>query len=310
MEPLSMALLMGGGMLANNLLKGVGGQQAGAIQAGGAQNAALWQALAAGQAQNNYAQYFGEAKAALNPYVQSGQKSMDLLQSYLTGNNAKTAGIGGGGDTLMSTFQPTMAQLEQTPGYQWAREQSLGAMTNSAAAKGLGTSGNLVQGLGTTATGLASQTFNDQLKNYMNQNLQAYNMLMGPSELGGRAAGNLGQAAIQTGQLTGNAMMGAGTALGQGTMGAANAQAGGVNALYGGIGAGIQGATSAPLMAQYYGQGLNQGTSGANNWNSAAFGLPSSIFGQAGYQGPLNFALGGGMGQTALLGDRTYPLVS
>lgn len=253
MDPVSMALMMGGGMLANNILKGVGGQQAGAIQAGGAQNAALWQALAAGQAQNNYANYYGEAKAALNPYVQSGQKSMDLLQSYLTGNAAKTAGIGGGGDTLMSTFQPTMAQLESTPGYQWARQQGLGAMTNSMAAQGLGTSGNLVQGIGQTATGIASQTFNTQLQNYMNQNQQAYNMLFQPAQMGEQAAGTLGQLAVGTGGNIGNAILGAGTAMGQGTMGAANAQAGGTNALYGGIGAGIQGAATAPLMAQYYG---------------------------------------------------------
>ena len=288
MDPLSMSLILGGGALAGNLLKGFGGQQASAIQAGGAQNAALWQALAAGQAQQNYAQYFGQAKEALNPYVQAGQKSMDTLQNYLTGNNAQAAGIGGGGANLMSTFQPTQAQLESTPGYQWARQQALGAMTNSGAAKGLGLSGNLVQQIGQTATGLASQTYQQQLQNYMNQNLQAYNMLMGPSQIGATAAGNLGQAAIQTGQLTGNAMMGAGTALGQGVMGAANAQAQGTNALYGGIGSGISSTASLPFMAQMYGQGT--GTSaGANNWDSAAFGLPSQLFKAAGWNGPLNF---------------------
>ena len=288
MDPLSMSLILGGGALAGNLLKGFGGQQASAIQAGGAQNAALWQALAAGQAQQNYAQYFGQAKEALNPYVQAGQKSMDTLQNYLTGNNAQAAGIGGGGANLMSTFQPTQAQLESTPGYQWARQQALGAMTNSGAAKGLGLSGNLVQQIGQTATGLASQTYQQQLQNYMNQNLQAYNMLMGPSQIGATAAGNLSQAAIQTGQLTGNAMMGAGTALGQGVMGAANAQAQGTNALYGGISSGISSAASLPFMAQMYGQGT--GTSaGANNWDSAAFGLPSQLFKAAGWNGPLNF---------------------
>lgn len=285
MEPLSMALMMGGGMLTNNLLKGVGGQQAGAIQAGGAQNAALWQALAAGQAQNNYANYYGEAKAALNPYVTAGQKSMDLLQSYLTGTNAKTANIGGGGDTLMTTFQPTMAQLESTPGYQWARQQGLGAMTNSMAAKGLGTSGNLVQGIGETATGLASQTFNDQLRNYMNQNLQAYNMLFQPAQMGAQAAGTLGQLAVGTGGNIGNAILGAGTAMGQGTMGAANAYAGGTNALYGGIGAGIQGAATAPLMTQYYGNANPNapkqlpgaaGPQGLFDWTRNAFIQPAT----------------------------------
>ena len=291
MDALSIAL-MGGGMLGGNLLKGFGGQQASGIQSGAAQTAALWQAIAAGQAQNNYAQYFGQAKEALNPYVQAGQKSMDTLQSYLTGNNAKTAGIGGGGDTLMSTFQPTQEQLESTPGYQWARKQALGAMTNSAAAKGLGTSGNLVQGIGETATGLASQTFQQQLQNYMAQNQQAYNMLMGPTQIGATAAGNLGQAAIQTGQLTGNAMLGAGTAMGQGVMGAANAQAQGVNALYGGISSGIQGAAAIPFMAQMYGNTPNIGQTnvtpvGPEGLWSFATGQ-SSPFPSQGYQTATN----------------------
>jgi len=288
---------MGGGMLAGNLLKGFGGQQASNIQAGGAQNAALWQALAAGQAQQNYAQYFNQAKEALNPYVQAGQTSMNTLQSYLTGNAAKTAGIGGGGDTLMSTFQPTQAQLESTPGYQWAKTQALGSMANSGAAKGLGTSGNLVQQIGTTATGLASQTFQQQIDNYLRQNQQAYNMLLAPSQIGAGAAGTLGQLAVGTGGEIGNAMMGAGTAMGQGVMGAANAQAQGVNALYGGIGSGISSAASVPMMAQIYGQNAGTGA-GANNYSSAAFGLPAAIFGAAGYKGPLEFgnALSGSSG--------------
>ena len=271
MDPLTMAL-MGGGALAGNLLKGFGGQQASGIQSGAAQTAALWQALASGQAQQNYAQYYGQAKEALNPYVQAGQTSMQNLQKYLTGDAAQAAGIGGGGANLMSTFQPTMEQLEQTPGYQWAKQQALGSMTNSMAAKGLGASGNLVQGIGTTATGLASQTFQDQLKNYMAQNLQAYNMLMGPTEIGATAAGQLGNAAIQTGQLTGNAMMGAGTALGQGVMGAANAQAQGTNALYGGISSGISSAASLPFMAQMYGN-----TPGVGQSNVAPVG-PASLW--------------------------------
>jgi len=227
----------------------------------------------------------------LNPYVQAGQTSMNTLQSYLTGNAAKTAGIGGGGDTLMSTFQPTQAQLESTPGYQWAKTQALGSMANSGAAKGLGTSGNLVQQIGTTATGLASQTFQQQLQNYMNQNLQAYNMLFQPSQLGAQAAGQLGQAALQTGQLTGNAMMGAGTALGQGVMGAANAQAQGTNALYGGIASGLSSTASLPIMAQLAGQGVmgggNVSPSGpADLWNFATGN--TSPFPSRGYQTSTN----------------------
>jgi len=296
MDPLTLGL-MGGGLLAGNLLKGFGGQQASGIQSGAAQTAALWQALSAGQAQQNYAQYFGQAKDALNPYVQAGQTSMNTLQNYLTGNNAKAAGIGGGGANLLSTFQPTMDQLAQTPGYQFTLQQGQQAAQNSAAAQGLGYSGNAIKSGVNYASGLASTTFQQQLQNYMNQNLQAYNMLMGPTQIGATAAGQLGNAAIQTGQLTGNAMMGAGTALGQGVMGSANAQAQGTNALYGGIASGLQNAASIPFMAQMYGQNTGTGA-GANNYSSAAFGLPAAIFGAAGYKGPFEFgnALSGSSG--------------
>ena len=288
MDPLTLGL-MGGGLLAGNLLKGFGGQQASGIQSGAAQTAALWQALAAGQAQQNYAQYFGQAKDALNPYVQAGQTSMNTLQNYLTGNNAKAAGIGGGGANLLSTFQPTMEQLAQTPGYQFTLQQGQQAAQNSAAAKGLGYSGNAIKSGVDYASGLASTTFQQQLQNYMNQNLQAYNMLMGPTQIGATAAGQLGNAAIQTGQLTGNAMMGAGTALGQGVMGSANAQAQGTNALYGGIASGLTNVASLPIMAQLAGQGVggNVTPSGPAELWSFATGN-SSPFPSRGYQTSTN----------------------
>jgi hypothetical protein len=53
----------------------------------------------------------------------------------------------------------TQAELEATPGYQFTRNQGLKAVQNSAAARGLGSSGMAQRGAAEYATGLADQTW-------------------------------------------------------------------------------------------------------------------------------------------------------
>ena len=137
MDPLTMGLMAGG-----SLLSGVGGMINGGNlananrQAG--QQSAMLQAIAMQQAQER----FSAAQQGLQPYMANGANALKLLMGYLQGG---ANGIGGGGNSLMSTFAPTMQQLEQTPGYQFVRNQNLKAVQNSAAARGLGSSGNALQ---------------------------------------------------------------------------------------------------------------------------------------------------------------------
>lgn len=291
MDPVSMAL-MGGGMLAGNLITGFGAKSAAGTQAAGAQNASMMSALMQQQGIDAAKQMFGQAKETLSPYTTAGSDAIKMLMGYVQGTGAQQANVGGGGANLLSTFAPTMAQLEQTPGYQWAKEQTLGAMTNAGSAKGLGTSGNLLQQVGGAATGLASQTFNDQLKNYMAQNLQAYNMLMGPSQLGGQAAGQLAQSATGLGGQMIGAYTNMGNTLGAGTMGAANALAGGQQSLASAFGTGVSNAASLPMLAQMYGTQPSQSTYGrvgpSDLWNFASG--QSSPFPSQGYN--MNYAGG------------------
>lgn len=291
MDPVSMAL-MGGGMLAGNLISGFGAQGAARTQAAGAQNASILSALMQQQGIDAAKQMFGQAKETLSPYTGAGSDALKLLMGYVQGTGAQQAGIGGGGANLLSTFAPTMAQLEQTPGYQWTKQQTLGAMTNAGAAKGLGASGNLLQGLGQAATGLASTTFNDQLKNYMAQNLQAYNMLMGPSQLGATAAGQVAQAATGLGGQMIGAYTNMGNTLGAGTMGSANALAGGQQALSSAVGSGVSNAASLPMLAQLYGGQPSRSAYGqvgpADLWSFASG--QSSPFPSQGYN--VNYAGG------------------
>lgn len=260
------------GMLGGSVISGIGnlfGAGTQARSAGSAGQMGLLGSLLAAQAAE---QGYQRASAALSPYTTAGTKSMDLLMSYLQGDAAKQANIGGGGASLISTFAPTMEQLEQTPGYQFAREQGLGATAGTYAGRGMGKSGAAARGAAEYATGLASTTFQQQLENYLKQNQLAYNMLFQPSQLGASAAQSLGGAAINTGQLLGNAAMGGGTALGQGIMGAGNALAGGTQAAFGSLGQ----AAMTPYYAQF--SAGRRGASDASEGMGGLFGMPSDLF--------------------------------
>jgi len=265
-DPLTLSMIGGSAISGIGSLLGAGTQ---ARAAGSAGQMGLLGAILAGQAAE---QGYQRASAALSPYSTAGTKSMDLLMSYLQGDAAKRAGVGGGGASLISTFAPTMEQLEQTPGYQFAREQGLGATAGTYAGRGMGKSGMAARGAVDYATGLASTTFQQQLENYLKQNQMAFNMLYQPSQLGAGAAQSLAGAATSAGQLIGNAAMGGGTALGQGIMGAGNALAGGTQAAFGALGQ----AAMTPYYAQF--AGGRRGATDASEGMGGLFGMPSDLF--------------------------------
>lgn len=274
MDPLTIGLLGGTALQGIGGLLGAGQQQRAASSAG---QMGWLGAILAAQAQE---QGYQRAQQALSPYSTAGSNAINMLMGYLQGDAAQKAGIGGGGANLMSTFQPTQAQLEQTPGYQFTLSQGTKAAQNAAAARGLGSSGGAIQSGVDYATGLASTTFQQQLENYLKQNQQAFNMLYSPSQLGGQAAQGIAGAATGAAANIGNALTGAGSALGQGIMGAGNAAAQGTNALFSGFGS----AAALP----YYATNFGRPQIGQTATNYA--GIPDALkwaTGQSG--GPLGF---------------------
>jgi hypothetical protein len=254
MDPVT-AMVMGGGAL----LSGLGGYFGSKGQAQGNQQAAMQSAMMQQEGLRQMQAMYAQAMGNLSPYMSQGAKTFGKLGGYLEGGaNA----IGGGGNSLISNFAPTIEQLESTPGYQFIRDQGLKTVQNSMAAKGLGLSGNAIKAGVDYAEGLANTTWKDMLDSYLRQNQQAYEMLMGPSQVGAGAAGTgaglTGNAMNSIGQMYGNI----GNTLAGGTMGAANARAGGLNALTGGLGSG------AMIAAQGFG-GFNPLNSGG--WGS---GMP------------------------------------
>ena len=238
----------------------------GAIQAGGS-------LLASGQQQK-------ALQSGIQTQITEQNILAGLLDPYfnvgIAGSNQLLSpqGIGGaaGGGALTQPFQPTMAQLEQTPGYQFTLNQGLQGVANAYSGQGLGNgvvtgsgattpSGPGVKGALNYAEGLAASTYQQQFQNYLAQNSQIYNMMMGGTQLGEQATSAWGGVAQNMSNTISGLQSGVGAAQAQGTMGVSNALSSGIsqgaNALanYGilnSLGAGSSGFTDAQFA-----QGFN-----------------------------------------------------
>lgn len=210
---------------------GVGSAVAGiagsAMQAGAASDAADTQAQAANNAANMQWQQFQQMQKNLQPYMDLGTNNMSGLQAQL-------GKLGG----MQFNFNPTMQQLEQTPGYQFTLNQGLNTLNNQMAAKGLNLSGAQARGMADYTTGLASNTFQQQyqnaLQNFMTNygvGTDQYNRLSGLVGLGENAAAGVGNAGLQTASNAGNMMTSGANAAAAGRIGSANAIAGGLSSL-------------------------------------------------------------------------------
>lgn len=157
---------------------------------------------------------FDQTRADLAPYRTAGQQGTNMLMGALP--------------DLTAPINLDQAWLQQTPGYQFALRQGLKSVQNSAAGRGLGTSGAAQKGASQFATGLADQTYQNQFTNELNQRNQRYNQLLGVANLGQNAAAQTGNFAIQTGQQIGQNTIGGANAIAGGLVGGANALTGGL----------------------------------------------------------------------------------
>lgn len=207
----------GGGGGLGGIIGGLGSLFGGGLNFLGAQQGANAQLDAVKSANQLQLAMFAMTQANLAPYRHLGDIGMHKLENSI--------------GSLTRPFDPTMQQLERTPGYQFTLQSGLKATQNAAAAQGLGQSGFAMKGAEQYAEGLASTTYQQQLQNYMSQNAQKYNMLMGLTQIGAGAAAGASQAGQITGQTVGNNLIGG-----------ANAYAASLMSGYGGLGQGINNA--------------------------------------------------------------------
>lgn len=167
----------------------------------GASKAADAQKDAANAASGTQMAMFNKMQKNLQPYMDLGTQATGMMTNKL-------------GDYTAPVVMD-QAALEKTPGYQFNLTQGLKATQNSAAARGLGSSGAALKGAANFATGLADNTYQNQFNNAVTNQTNSYNRLMGVLGVGQNAAAGVGNAGIQTGN-----------SIAQNTIGAGNAQAG------------------------------------------------------------------------------------
>jgi hypothetical protein len=158
---------------------------------------------------------YKQTRADLLPYNQQGQAAGAMLGNRLT--------------ELTSPIVMDQATLRNTPGYQFNLSQGLKSVQNGAAARGLGLSGAAMKGAAAYATGLADSTYQNQFNNANTNQTNAYNRLIGVTQLGENAAAQTGAYGTQTAANVGNSLIQGGNAQAAGYLGAANALTNGVN---------------------------------------------------------------------------------
>lgn len=176
---------------------------AGALGAGatifGASKAADAQVSAADKAAAIQQQQYSTTRSDLAPYRDAGSNATDQLNKRLT--------------ELTTPIAMDQATLEKTPGYQFNLTQGMRGVTNSAAARGLATSGAALKGAATFATGLADSTYQNQFNNANTNQTNAYTRLKGLIDTGENAGAQTGVLGEKAAYNTGTAVTGAGNAV-------------------------------------------------------------------------------------------------
>jgi hypothetical protein len=211
---------------------GAAGLASAAIGSSASKSAAQTQANAANQSAATQLAMYEQTVARNQPFVDAGTAATSRIQNMEPFTNP--------GGTF--NFQPTQAQLEATPGYQFSRSQGLKATQNSMAAQGLGSSGAAMAGAAKYAVGLADSTYQNQFKNALDsyttnfdaaRNTYATNLGTQQSlaQLGENAATLTGAQGTTAAANIGQSNIGAANASAAGTIGAANATSAGIGSI-------------------------------------------------------------------------------
>ena len=222
----------------------------------GSSQAANAQTNAANASIANQQSMYNKTRADLAPYNATGQDALTQLKA----NNYYTTPI-----TM------DQATLEKTPGYQFNLYQGLKSTQNSAAARGLGSSGAALKGAAAFATGLADNTYQNQFNNANTNQTNAFNRLSSLVNTGESAAAQTGVYGANAANQTSSSLTGAG-----------NAQAANYNAIGGNI---ANAANNIGGYAAY--KGLYGGTANNGVTNYSGVSPAQSSYWGSGNTGPV-----------------------
>jgi hypothetical protein len=195
------------GLIASSAI-GAGASIYGSKKAADAQRAGALRAIDAAK------MMFNKAEGYLEPYTTTGKSALtSLAQLYGLTLPDGTAGGEPFAENSLDAFR-------RSPDYAFARDEGIGALTRSAAARGLLHSGNYLRDLTTFGQGLATQNFG----NYAGR-------LMSLAQIGQSSAGQLAGNATSQGNTLAGLNLSVGNANAGGIVGATNAFTGGLGSL-------------------------------------------------------------------------------
>lgn len=176
-----------------------------------------------GQGINTLSGMYDQSRSGFQPYAQGGLESFNNLNSMVNSgqfNNPKFS------------FNPQ--DLQNTPGYQFQLQQGLGAIQNSAAARGGVLGGNTLHDMTKFSQGLADTTYQNQFNNALqgyNANVQGnqqnYNNLAGLAQYGPQIAQQMATLGSQYGNNIAGLQAGQGQSLADLYTGSGNIKAAG-----------------------------------------------------------------------------------
>lgn len=223
----AVAGLVGSKMSSDASKSAAGTQSAAANHAADLQNAQFQQTT------GNFAPFLNLGRSSINPLIQAlgYQAGQDANGAYQFTRDTS--------NPLQQTFNaPTAQEAQNTPGYQFTMDQGLRGVQNSAAARGLGTSGAALKGAAGYATGLADSTYNDVYNRALstfktNYGTAADNAgrIGGLVTAGQNAAGNLATAGGNAVNSIANTLTNGANAQASGIVGSANALSSGLSNL-------------------------------------------------------------------------------
>lgn len=219
------------GSLVGGILGSNASQQAAGVETQGAQQAQQLELQNQQQAQNYQTGNLAATTQAEQPYQQLGSTSANALNGYV--QNGFTA--------------PTLAQAQQTPGYQFQLQQGTQAIDANAAATGnlmSGTTGVAEQKYG---QGLAQNAYQQTYQNALNSYMANTQTALAGSQLGlsstgqlassnQAAAQNMSNLALTGGEQQAQQLNNAAAATASGYLGSANALSNMAGGLAGGLG--------------------------------------------------------------------------
>ena len=229
-----------GTALALGALASAGGGIASSVIGSKASNKAATQQAAGQQAGiDETRRQFDVSQANSQPFVEAGQQSIGSLMDALKSGKF---GLGSAGAAPADFKAPTLEEVQQTPGYQFAAQQGSKGILQASAAGGGGISGGTSKALQGYQTNLANTTYGDafsramqayqsQLAGYgtrLAANQQEFGQMFAPAQLGARATADINQIGGNASSTIAQLMAGIGSSRAAGTMGGAASIANGV----------------------------------------------------------------------------------